>query len=327
MPTLQPVRTRYETGGSIRKVSVKQVIGDMQLRFQRSLVREAQNSRNDGISVPSMDEIREKIFPDILAIEYINYAQEIVARRGEITTYSATLTQTDFSQNAFGGWSTTYPVAAYQIDKVLYRTGSDEGKALENGVISIDDLERRTPDWRNAETSTPPRYGVLWGKDKFGLYPKPSDSTYSVDLIGIGKPAVVSYDTGNGVVASVAGGQTLTDSTKSWVTDMWLNGYVELFRNDRPGIDEAVYTGNTSTVITFNGGGGTGTFDYRVDNVLSIPDEYHAITIDLATSIILFGSVSLAEEKVLSSRSWRELWRSNQIAGHVDQESLRYFRR
>jgi hypothetical protein len=265
------------------------------------------------MNVPSLQKIRKDILPDILAIEYLNYSIEIISRTAEITNYKASFDQDDFSQDSYGGWSIAYPTAAYRIDTVLYTTGTDEGKALEDGVIDIDELEQRVPDWRNAGTVTPPRSGVNFKKDRFGLYPKPSDDAYTVYLIGVGKPSIVGYDTGS---ATVVDENTLTDSTKSWDADQWANGVVEI------STDQIGHTVTNSTSTTLQAISPattqTGTVDYRVDNIIPLPDEFHGLCIDTAMNIFLSGGTMAAEEVLLKSQTFKRLKGDLQSSSYIE---------
>lgn len=314
MPTLKAVETRYAT----RSLTVKQAISDMQFRLWRKMMQESKTP------IPYA-ELRQNIFTDILAIEYLNNGIEIVARNMEITNYTATFTQADFSQDDHGGWSMTYPTAAYRIDTVLYATGTDEGKALEDDIIDADELDQRVPNWRNAGTVTPPRSGVAFKKSRFGLYPKPSDSTYNVYLIGVGKPALVGYDTGSGIIAA-ATPWTLTDSTKNWRTDQFNDGVLELTDlgdTVTPSVFQVDYlvSDTTSTVLTSSGTPlppDTVTFDYRVDNVIPLPDEFHGLCIDTAMNIFLSGGAMAAEEVLLKSQTFRRLKGDLQSSSYIE---------
>lgn len=315
MPTLLPVGGQRVT----RSLSVFHAISDMQSRYWRTLWKESSQARN-SMDVPSLKKIRKDILPDVLAIKYLNDAIEIISRNVEISNYKVSFDQDDFSQDSYGGWSITYPTAAYRIDTVLYTIGSDEGKTLEDGVIDIDELEQRVPDWRNAGTVTPPRYGVAFKKDRFGLYPKPSDSSYTVYLIGIGKPAQVGYDTGSGAVSAPIPADPnydydVADSSKTWIADQFNNGILESNQNEY-----LVYDMTATNIQVIKGSAPvlSGNVDYRVDNVIPLPDEFHGLCIDTAMNIFLSGGAMAAEEVLLKSQTFRRLKGDLQQSSYIE---------
>ncbi len=315
MPTLLPVGGQRVT----RSLTVFHAISDMRARYWRTLWKESSQARNQ-LNVPSFAKIRKDILPDVLAVKYLNDAIEIISRNAEISNYKASFDQDDFSQDDYGGWSIAYPTAAYRIDTVLYTTGTDEGKTLEDDIIDIDELEQRVPNWRNAGTVTPPRSGVNFKKDRFGLYPKPSDSSYTVYLIGVGKPAQVGYDTGTGAVSTPVPADPnydydVNDTSKTWIVDQFNNGIMENEQNEYEVYDT---TSDNIQVVRGSAPALSGTIDFRVDNIIPLPDEFHGLCIDTAMNIFLSGGAMAAEEVLLKSQTFRRLKGDLQSSSYIE---------